>query len=204
MNAMLKKLFQNARDPKGAAGAFMLRKMRSGHRLLWDGGFALLSIPEGAHTLDIGCGAGDNIRRVLETVPGSLADGLDASEVSVRLSRKRNKAYLGSRCVVRQGTADSLPYLDDALDVVTAFETVYFWGELAPAFREVRRVLKPGGVFLVCVEAHEPGETVWEDIIEGMRVYTGEELQSLLEAAGFAAAEVHEKPPRSVYVLARK
>ena len=38
-------------------------------------------------------------------------------------------------------------------DRVTAFETVYFWPELAQNFREVYRVLKPGGVFFICNEA---------------------------------------------------
>ena len=38
--------------------------------------------------------------------------------------------------------------------MVTAFETVYFWPELAQNFREVYRVLKPGGVFFICNEAN--------------------------------------------------
>ena len=38
-----------------------------------------------------------------------------------------------------------------------AFETVYFWPELAQNFREVYRVLKPGGIFFICNEAN--GET---------------------------------------------
>jgi len=62
---------------------------------------------------------------------------------------------------------------------VTAFETVYFWPELAQNFREVYRVLKPGGVFFICNEAN--GETTkddkWTQIIDGMTIYTDTALK---------------------------
>ena len=45
--------------------------------------------------------------------------------------------------------------------MATAFETVYFWPELAQNFREVYRVLKPGGTFFICNEAN--GETAKDD-----------------------------------------
>ena len=58
--------------------------------------------------------------------------------------------------------------------MATAFETVYFWPELAQNFREVYRVLKPGGIFFICNEAN--GETTkddkWTQIIDGMTIYT--------------------------------
>ena len=50
-----------------------------------------------------------------------------------------------------------LPFGAEQFEVVTAFETVYFWPELAQNFREVYRVLKPGGIFFICNEAN--GET---------------------------------------------
>ena len=70
-------------------------------------------------------------------------------------------------------------------DVVTAFETVYFWPELAQNFREVYRVLKPGGIFFICNEAN--GETTkddkWTQIIGGMTIYTDTALKEYLEKA---------------------
>jgi len=38
-------------------------------------------------------------------------------------------------------------FADNWFDAVTAFETVYFWPDLLRCFREVWRVLKPGGAF---------------------------------------------------------
>ena len=204
MKRLLKKIFTNAKNPRGIAGAFMLRRMKAGHRKLWDKGFSLLSIPEGAHILDIGCGNGDNIKRVLETVPGSSADGLDPSEVSVKLSKKTNEAYLGERCMIRQGTADSLPYQSGALDLVTAFETVYFWGDLIPAFKEIFRVLKPGGKFLICCNASDPEDTTWTGLIKGMKVFRGEDLKMMLEEARFGEIMLHRCGKQGVCLVAEK
>ena len=44
-------------------------------------------------------------------------------------------------------------FAGDWFDAVTAFETVYFWPDLTQCFREVYRVLKPGGDILICNES---------------------------------------------------
>lgn len=46
-------------------------------------------------------------------------------------------------------------------------ETVYFWPELSKCLLEVRRVLKPGGQFVVMVEVLD-NDSKWTDIVEGM------------------------------------
>ena len=48
---------------------------------------------------------------------------------------------------MQQASVAELPFEAEQFDVATAFETVYFWPELAQNFREVYRVLKPGGTF---------------------------------------------------------
>ena len=62
---------------------------------------------------------------------------------------------------LQQASVAELPFEAEQFDVVTAFETVYFWPELAQNFREVYRVLKPGGTFFICNEAN--GETAKDD-----------------------------------------
>ena len=77
---------------------------------------------------------------------------------------------------------------------MTAFETVYFWAEIARCFAEVCRVLKPGGVFMITNEtsgktgAHEK----WQKLVDGMSVYTGEDLEELLTGVGFARVMIDE------------
>ena len=87
------------------------------------------------------------------------------------------------RCEVRQGDVSRLPYADASFDLVTAFETVYFWPDVSAAFAEVFRVLGPSGVFLIVNE--ESGDSRWCSIVDGMRTYTADALAGWLCAVGF-------------------
>ena len=188
---MLNRFFQNTRKPRGVLGRMMLRVMNTGHAGLAEWGFSHLRLGKGAHILDVGCGGGANIAKMLRDVPESIVDGLDYSTESVAYSQKVNAAYLGKRCTVRQGDVAALPYPDETLDFVTAFETVYFWPDLDAAFKEIRRILKPKGELFICCEADDPLDTTWTGRIEGMTIHRGEELKERLLRAGFQKAELY-------------
>ena len=95
-------------------------------------------------------------------------------------AQKKNKKYLSTRCFIEQGTVDTLPYTDEMFDVVTAFETVYFWNDLPKAFTEVTRVLKRNGHFLICCELNNPSVKTWTNLIDGMIIRSCDELKSIL------------------------
>jgi ubiquinone/menaquinone biosynthesis C-methylase UbiE len=96
-----------------------------------------------------------------------------------------------------------LPYTDGAFDAVTAFETVYFWPDIGGDFKEVRRVLRPGGVFLICNEARDPGDDTWTDKIDGMRIYSKDELIKLLDESGFETTSANVRENGWLCVTAR-
>lgn len=182
---MLKEYLQNCRNPKGFWGRLMLTSMNYGHADISIWGLLHLSVSKNARVLDIGCGGGANIKRLLAMCPQGHVEGIDYSEQSVAVSRKKNRADIGKRCNILCGSVSALPYDDGVFDVVTAFETVYFWPELSNDFREVYRVLKPGGRFLICNEAGDPADKSWTDRIDGMSVYSSDELSRLLTNTGF-------------------
>lgn len=90
------------------------------------------------------------------------------------------------------------------VDAVTAFETVYFWGDLCPAFVDVARVLKPGGYFLICCEASDPDNKMWTNRIEGMVVHAEEELRQVLLQTGFTDITVRRHSKEVLCMVARK
>ena len=119
------------------------------------------------------------MKRLLKKCPQGIVKGIDYSPVSVEKSKKVNEtAIVEGRCAVLQGSVADMMFADDWFDAVTAFETVYFWPDLPRCFREVYRVLKVGGTFLICNESN--GDTdkdkKWTEIIGGMTIYKAVEL----------------------------
>lgn len=145
--------FENTRKPEGLGGKLMLAMMNVGHRALADWGLQFAEIAKNARVLDCGCGGGANIRTMLKKCPNGEVKGVDYSPVSVEKAKKVNEdAILNGRCVILQGNVADLIFAANQFDLVTAFETIYFWPDLLQSFREVHRVLKPDGMFLICNE----------------------------------------------------
>ena len=192
---LLRKFFANFEKPQGTMGRIVVAMMNRGHAGIAAWGLSHLDLQGNEQVLDCGCGGGANVAVFLRMVDEGHVTGLDYSPVSVEKARAVNRAAIAAgRCEIVQGNVQELPFGDGQFDVVTAFETVYFWPEIACCFAEVHRVLKSGGVFMITNEttgktgAHEK----WVKLVDGMSVYTGEELEALLIGAGFARVEVDE------------
>ena len=190
----LKTMFTNCACPKGFLGRCMLRFMNFGHAPLTNWGLDHVEFSNGMVMLDIGCGGGATLKRLLKRSPEGMIYGIDISEESVVKAKNVNKQLLNKQVFVRQGSADSLPWEDQKFDVVTAVETVYFWPNLPQCFQEVKRVLKPGGQFAIMLEVIE-GDSIWTNVVEGMTVYSPEMLKDMLEQAGFGDVKVFRKKP---------
>ena len=188
--------FENTRKPVGFSGKIMVAMMNFGHSAMAAWGLHFLQPAPDAMVLDCGCGGGANIKTLLKLCPKGKVQGIDYSAVSVEKTRKVNaRAIAAGRCTVQQASVAELPFEAEQFDVVTAFETVYFWPELAQNFREVYRVLKPGGTCLICNESN--GDTdkdeKWTEIIGGMTIYKDIELKAYLEQAGFHEVQIYKK-----------
>ena len=185
MNNIFKNFFSQCARPEGFLGRCMLRFMNFGHAPLTNWGLDHVAFHEGMTMLDIGCGGGATLKRLLKRSPDGKVYGIDISAESVAKAKNVNKRVLGSQVFVEQGSADSLPWEKQKFDVVTAVETVYFWPNLPKCFQEVKRVLKPGGQFAIMLEVIE-GDSVWKNVVEGM-------TKNMLEQAGFGDVEVFRK-----------
>ena len=197
---------KNTRKPTGLGGKLMLNMMNLCHAPLADWGMKCLPLPADARVLDCGCGGGANMRKLLRKCPRGVVKGIDYSPLSVEKARRLNAAAISDgRCTVCQGSVENILFASGWFDAVTAFETVYFWPDPARCFREVCRVLKPGGTFLICNECgDEASGAKWEKRIDGMTVYTATQLKALLKQAGFGEVQIHSNRMGWLCVTGRK
>lgn len=184
--------FDNMRKPKGKLGNIQLKSMNKEHTPVSLWGLKHLNIQSDDVILDVGCGGGININRMAEKA--KKVYGVDYSIESVKLSREVNREYIEQGKVeVLEGNVQSLPFDDESFDIVTAFETIYFWPDIEKCFGEVKRVLKPGGIFLIGMESNGSDNLVMkvsEKLID-MTVYNDDEVSQFLKNNDYSEITVY-------------
>ena len=186
---LFRSFLRNTRKPEGFLGKCMVASMNHAHAALADWGLGYLPKTGPVRIAELGCGGGRNIRALLRKYPAATVTALDYSEISVEKARNINQEELqAGRCRVIQGDVSRLPFEDRAFDLATAFETVYFWPGPTESFREVYRTLRPGGIFLIVNESdgEDPHASKWLSVIDGMRIFDGDQLARFLTEAGFS------------------
>lgn len=109
----------------------------------------LLGEVAGRDVLEIGCGAAQCARWLAGQ--GARVAAFDISHRQLRHSQRIDQDT-GLRVPVVQADAESLPFLDASFDLAcSAFGALPFVADALGVFREVRRVLRPGGRFVFSV-----------------------------------------------------
>ena len=205
---LFKAFVSQTRKPEGFLGKMMVSGMNTGHAKVADWGFAHLPAIAAERAADLGCGGGRNAGELLKRYPKAHVTAVDYSPLSVEKTRAYNKAMIAAgRCTIQQEDVSDLRLPAGAFDLATAFETVYFWPGLEKCFVQVAKILKPGGLFMICNESDgsDPASVRFEKIIDDMKNYTAKEIEAALKAAGFTEVKIDHHPSKPwITVLARK
>ena len=205
----LRRYYDRGRHPKGFWGLRALKAMNGKkHAALPEWVFSELQFEEGAQILDVGCGGGANLARMLKLCPTGHITGLDMSQLALEESKDINyHAYVDKLCSIVGGNATQMPLAKNMFDIVTAFETIYYWPSLQLGASEIYRVLKPGAVCVIAneMDGEEPGARALEKAVTGIRIYTIDEIIEDLSETGFIQIEPrHDEERHFVCVTARK
>lgn len=154
---------------------------------------------------DLGCGSGAMLCEVLKDRPNWVGHGLDISEVAIDYARRLAKHKgVDMRADFQTGCLMDLPFADKSLDLIIASEVVEHLPEPDRVFRELSRVLAPGGLLLVTmpVESHTPAHM--------HTLNSSEDLCQLMEEAGLTVSSLETKwhftygdDRRHVFAMAR-
>ena len=96
--------------------------------------------------LDLSCGTGLFVRAIAAAAPGALVVGLDISRAMLEVAERRAKGYSNVHLV--RGDAHALPFADASFGGINNVGALHAYDDPEQVFREVWRVLKPGGVYV--------------------------------------------------------
>jgi ubiquinone/menaquinone biosynthesis C-methylase UbiE len=115
----------------------------------------VLNAQPGDDVLEIGFGPGLAVERLVEAVGSGTVAGVDRSAIMVAAARSRvAEAVAAGRVDLRRADVEALPFDAATFDRALAINTVHHWADPIAGLREVRRVLRPGGVLAVVEQPH--------------------------------------------------
>ena len=196
---LLGRLLSQSGKPRGRFGRFLVRGMNLGHSGLTRWGLTKVEIRENATVLDIGCGGGRALERLASLASLGKVVGIDYSEDSVAVARKRNQRLIATgRVEVLHGSVSSMPFPDATFDCVSAVETYYFWPDIAADLAEVRRVMKPSAQMVIIAGMYRGSRFDKRNMrlirAGGIRCFSVQEFEETLQDAGFSAVAVSVEP----------
>lgn len=196
--AALVGLSRQVRKPGRLLGMPFAWLMNLSHKELMRWGLKQGNIGAASSILDIGCGGGATVKKMAISVTRAKVYGVDCSEGSLAVARIVNGPLIrDGRVVMVKAAMPVLPFPDGQFDLVTAFETQYYWPDLPGSLREILRVLQPGGTLLVVAEFYKR-EGARNRLQQGLMKFLGstnlsvEDQRELFSGAGFVDVRVLE------------
>lgn len=138
-------------DSIAPAYDFMNRAMTLGIDKLWRAkAVKMIRRRQPADILDVATGTGDLAIKLAREIPGVRVTGVDLSEQMLAIGRDKVRlAGLSDRISLSKADCLALPMADASFDAVTVAYGVRNFEHLAQGYREMARVLRPGGMLCV-------------------------------------------------------
>ena len=204
MKRIYKYIAQQFGKPTGFGGKISTLIMNCLNRKLYKAVIENLNIQTTDTILEIGFGNGYLIRKVSNKDPKKMC-GIDISADMLKLtSRKSQKKIEQGKVELLLADVQDLPFENDLIDKIYTINTVYFWQDIRRGFAEVKRVLKPNGLFFNLIYLKE-----WLDKVPVTQYvfskYTAEQIKKITIESGLKIERIFEiQSKKSICVIARK
>ncbi|MET0429330.1 MAG: class I SAM-dependent methyltransferase [Microvirga sp.] len=178
--------------PEGEVGLIVAESLNSINHWVNEAIFHRLGLDFGSRVLELGFGNGHLIPGLMRHARGMSYVGIDKSPTMVDEAMRFNRTLVASgQAAFHCGSAEDMPFPDSSFDRAFGAGVVYFWAEPVKALAEIRRVLRSGGKSILASMLPRAAETKEFARPEfGFRVYDGDALIALHQAAGFSRVVV--------------
>ena len=162
-----------------AAGLVMAHRSSNRQRNAW--AVSLLDVRPDDRVLEIGFGPGLAVRELGRLATQGYVCGIDHSELMLRRAMRLNAEGLEGGVVdLRLGSVEDLPAFEEPFDKILAVNATMFWRDPVVRLKELRHLLRIGGLIAVAHQPRGPGVTDETSTAEGRR------WEAALLQAGFS------------------
>jgi SAM-dependent methyltransferase len=181
--------------------------MERGHTAMTNAAIAGWNMTADSRALDIGCGSGWTLRKLVAAGAGT-ATGVDIAPKMVALG---NKYYADNpNCALHVAPADDLPFKDQTFDNILSIESLYYYPDPARALQEWARIAKPGAELAIAIDLFEENIAthVWCDALDiEVHLLSKPQIREMLSAAGWrditmrAVIDPRPRTPREEFTI---
>jgi len=204
MSKIYKYIAQQFGNPTGCGGKISTFMMNCLNQKLYKAVIENIDIRETDTILDVGFGNGYLISRLSNRKPQKLYGIEISSDMLNTVTRKNRKKIEQGKIQLTLADVQDLPFEESSIDKVYTVNTVYFWHDISKGLSEIKRILKPDGIFLNFIYLKE-----WLDKLPmtryGFTKFTVEQIERVTNESGLKIDRIIEIEHRkSVCVVANK
>ncbi len=190
------KVASQLRCPSGAEAPEVAQRMNESNYSLNQKCIGLLQLRASDSVLEIGPGNGAFVGDIINVAEDITYMGLDWSAEMVAEARRINEHLVNLGCAqFQQGNSQQLPFESGIFDKVFTAHTLYFWENPSEHLVEIRRVMKPTGLFCIAFG----NRAFMKDlpfVSYGFELYDESKAVALLSSSGFRIIETYQHHER--------
>lgn len=143
--------------------------------------------------LDAGCGYCYHTVRLARS--GASITAIDFSEAALTIGKQTiANEGIGSQVSLKQADLTALPFADDSFEFIVSWGVLMHVPELESALTELARVLKPGGILVLCENnLNSPDAAIREPLVNVVKKLIGRSVPEIRKTSSGAEAWMQER-----------
>jgi len=202
LNKFIEYVGNNFRNPNGIGGKITTKIMNIMNQKQYKAVLDNISLETNDVLLDIGFGNGYLINKLLKKNNNIKIYGIDISKDMVNIVSKKYKQYIDNNCLtlLLGNINNKTTFENEMFYKIYTVNTIYFWDDLQKCFSEIKRILKPNGIFINAIYTKKQLDKT-KFSRKGFNKYSKEEMIKLTEENGMKIIKIIEIKDNKSYCI---
>ena len=201
INKFIKYVGKNFGNPNGIIGKLFTKLMNIMNQKQYKAILDNINLFPNNVILDIGFGNGYLIKKLFKKNVEINIYGIEISNDMIKIVTHKLKNYIKMNYLkLTLEGIEQTSFENNTFDKICTVNTFYFWNELEKCFSEIKRILKPNGIFLNAIYTKDYLDKIVYTKY-GFKKYTVDEIKKITEKNGMKVNEIIEIKKNKAYCI---